>query len=168
MNFVSAICTRNQSPEPFVDLRKVRTLVDLVAELNIAELEVIEGGRKVRILKSAAATEVRLPAMQAQLSPSPSETALLPPAAVAPSACQEADERVFKSPMVGVFHRFPKAGSLPNVEVGSAVKKGDKVCMIKAMRLENAIEIDAAGVIKKILVEDGEPVEFGQPLFVVG
>jgi acetyl-CoA carboxylase biotin carboxyl carrier protein len=153
-----------------MDLRKLKTLIDLVAESDIAELEVTEGESKVRILKSSAAPQNQVVmmqphAMQAQQLPS-AAPAVAAAAVVAPVA--EPQGHVVKSPMVGTFYRCSAPGAAAYVEIGSSVKEGDTLCLIEAMKLMNEIDADISGVIKQILVENGQPVEFGQPLFVIG
>ncbi|MDY3331805.1 MAG: acetyl-CoA carboxylase biotin carboxyl carrier protein [Pelistega sp.] len=152
-----------------MDLRKLKTLIDLVAESGIAELEVTEGDGKVRIVKTqqatAAATYVAAPAPLAAAAP-------VAAAAPAPAAATVAAEpvvsgHIVKAPMVGTFYRAPNPSAPPFVEVGASVKEGQSLCIIEAMKLLNEIEADKTGVIKEILVENGEPVEFGQPLFVI-
>lgn len=156
-----------------MDLRKLKTLIDLVAESDIAELEVTEGESKVRIVKSGGAPQNQVvmmqpsPAMQQSAAPSPAPVSAAPVTNNAP-AVTEAQGHVVKSPMVGTFYRSSSPGSPPFVEVGSSVKEGDTLCIIEAMKLLNEIDADATGVIKQILVENGQPVEFGQPLFIIG
>lgn len=152
-----------------MDLRKLKTLIDLVAESDIAELEVTEGESKVRIVKSGGAQN------QVVMMPSsvPQYTAAAPAAApvataAAPAAAPEIQGHVVKSPMVGTFYRSSAPGAPAFVEVGATVKQGDTLCIIEAMKLLNEIDADTAGVIKEILVENGQPVEFGQPLFIIG
>lgn len=148
-----------------MDLRKLKTLIDLVAESGIAELEITEGDGKVRIVKFSETNQVTVP-MQTQVVP-----VAAAPAATAPSAPAEPAVpagHVVKAPMVGTFYRAPNPGAAPFVEVGQSIKEGDALCIIEAMKLLNEIEADKAGVIKEILVENGEPVEYGQPLFVIG
>lgn len=151
-----------------MDLRKLKTLIDLVAESDIAELEVTEGESKVRIVKSGAAPQNQMVMMQPHAhsqaaAPSPS------PQIVAPVAASiEPQGHIVKSPMVGTFYRSSAPGSPAFVEIGSAVKEGQTICIIEAMKLLNEIDADVSGVIKQILVENGQPVEFGQPLFVIG
>jgi acetyl-CoA carboxylase biotin carboxyl carrier protein len=152
-----------------MDLRKLKTLIDLVAESGIAELEITEGEGKVRIVKFAQGGQVgvmsgvqpypvapQAPVAAAEAAP------VVPPAPVVPQG------HAVKSPMVGTFYRSPNPGSPVFVEVGQSVKEGDPLCIIEAMKLLNEIEADKAGVIKEILVENGQPVEYGQPLFVIG
>ncbi|MGH8807181.1 MAG: acetyl-CoA carboxylase biotin carboxyl carrier protein [Noviherbaspirillum sp.] len=155
-----------------MDLRKLKTLIDLVAESDIAELEVTEGESKVRIVKSSGAPQSQVVMMQPQSMPH----AIAAPAVAAPHAASaplaivpaEPEGHIVKSPMVGTFYRASAPGNPPFVEVGSTVKEGDTLCIIEAMKLLNEIDADASGVIKQILVENGQPVEFGQPLFVIG
>lgn len=156
-----------------MDLRKLKTLIDLVAESDIAELEVTEGESKVRIVKSSVAPQSQVVMMQPQSMPqtvsAPAPMQAVPQAASAPVAVPaEPEGHIVKSPMVGTFYRSSAPGNPPFVEVGSTVKEGDTLCIIEAMKLLNEIDADASGVIKQILVENGQPVEFGQPLFVIG
>ncbi|RJF97770.1 acetyl-CoA carboxylase biotin carboxyl carrier protein [Noviherbaspirillum saxi] len=155
-----------------MDLRKLKTLIDLVAESDIAELEVTEGESKVRIVKSSGAPQSQVVMMQPQSMP---HTLSVPTAASAPQAAgapvaapAEPEGHIVKSPMVGTFYRASAPGNPPFVEIGATVKEGDTLCIIEAMKLLNEIDADASGVIKQILVENGQPVEFGQPLFVIG
>jgi acetyl-CoA carboxylase biotin carboxyl carrier protein len=153
-----------------MDLRKLKTLIDLVAESSIAELEVTEGESKVRIVKSSPAPQNQVVMMQPSAMPHPGNAAPAPvPAApAAAEAPTEPQGHVVKSPMVGTFYRASSPGAAPFIEVGSSVKAGDTICIIEAMKLLNEIDADASGVIKSILVENGQPVEYGQPLFVIG
>jgi len=152
-----------------MDLRKLKTLIDLVAESDIAELEVTEGESKVRIVKSSSAPQNQVLMMQPQAAPSlPSAAPAPAPSASTPPAVAEPQGHIVKSPMVGTFYRSSAPGSPPFVEVGAAVKDGDTLCIIEAMKLLNEIDSDVSGVIKQILVENGQPVEFGQPLFIIG
>ena len=153
-----------------MDLRKLKTLIDLVAESGIAEIEVTEGEDKVRIVKHpptvvAATPPALVPTVVA------GSAAPLPAAAAAPAAAEPAPEppagNIVKSPMVGTFYRSPSPGSKAFVELGQAVKPGDTLCIIEAMKLLNEIEADKSGTIKAVLVENGQPVEYGQPLFVI-
>ena len=149
-----------------MDLRKLKKLIDLVQESGISELEVTEGEEKVRIAKHYGA--VAAP-QQYYAAPPP-----VAPGAPAASAVNLDDEdelpegHVVKSPMVGTFYRSPSPGAEAFVQIGQAVKQGETLCIIEAMKLLNEIEADASGVVKAILVENGEPVEFGEPLFVIG
>ncbi|HCY62335.1 MAG TPA: acetyl-CoA carboxylase biotin carboxyl carrier protein [Oxalobacteraceae bacterium] len=150
-----------------MDLRKLKTLIDLVAESDIAELEVTEGESKVRIVKSGGAPQGQVVMMQPQAAQLPSPASAPAPAAAAP-AVAEIQGQVVKSPMVGTFYRASAPGAAPFVDVGSNVKEGDTLCIIEAMKLLNEIDTEFTGVVKQILVENGQPVEFGQPLFVIG
>ncbi len=148
-----------------MDLRKLKKLIDLVQESGIAELEITEGEEKVKIVKGGVVSVAPGPAPQP--APAAPEVRPAPPApAVEPESGQEG--HVIKAPMVGTFYRSPSPDAKPFVEVGQAVKEGDVVCIIEAMKLMNEIDADAAGVIKAILVENGQPVEYGQPLFILG
>jgi acetyl-CoA carboxylase biotin carboxyl carrier protein len=151
-----------------MDLRKLKTLIDLVAESGIAELEVTEGEDKVRIVKQPGALG------PAALANGPSLSAAAAPAlpagaavgATAPAA-EELKGHQVKSPMVGTFYRASGPGADPFVEVGDAIKPGDTLCIIEAMKLLNEIEAEVAGTVKEILVENGQAVEYGQVLFVI-
>ncbi|MFZ4873525.1 acetyl-CoA carboxylase biotin carboxyl carrier protein [Janthinobacterium sp. Mn2066] len=154
-----------------MDLRKLKTLIDLVAESDIAELEVTEGESKVRIVKSSAMPQNQMVMMQPQgmqAQYAPAAPAAAAPAAAAVVVAAEPTGHIVKSPMVGTFYRSSAPGSAAFVEVGSTVKEGDTLCIIEAMKLLNEIDSDKAGVVTQILVENGQPVEFGQPLFVIG
>jgi acetyl-CoA carboxylase biotin carboxyl carrier protein len=148
-----------------MDLRKLKKLIDLVQESGIAELEITEGEEKVKIVKGGAVSVAPGPA-SLPAPPAPEARAAPPAPAAEPEAGQEG--HVIKAPMVGTFYRSPSPDAKPFVEVGQAVKEGDVVCIIEAMKLMNEIDADAAGVIKAILVENGQPVEYGQPLFILG
>jgi len=152
-----------------MDLRKLKTLIDLVAESDIAELEVTEGESKVRIVKSSAMPQGQMmmmpQSMQQYAAPAGAAPAAAAPAVEIPA---EPTGTVVKSPMVGTFYRSSAPGSPAFVEVGANVKEGDTLCIIEAMKLLNEIDSDVAGVVTKILVENGQPVEFGQPLFIIG
>jgi acetyl-CoA carboxylase biotin carboxyl carrier protein len=151
-----------------MDLRKLKTLIDLVSESNVSELEITEAEGKVRIVKGGA------PMYQAaapQLAPSahgvpPGATAAAP-APAAPAVAVEPAGHTVKSPMVGTFYRAASPGAKAFIEIGSQVKEGDTVCIIEAMKILNEIEADKAGTITKILCENGQAVEYGQPLFVI-
>jgi acetyl-CoA carboxylase biotin carboxyl carrier protein len=147
-----------------MDLRKLKKLIDLVQESGIAELEITEGEEKVKIVKGGAVS-LMPGAMPAQ----PVERAAAP-ATPAPAAAPESGQEghVVKAPMVGTFYRSPSPDAKAFVEAGQAVKEGDTICIIEAMKLMNEIEADASGVVKAILVENGQPVEYGQPLFILG
>jgi acetyl-CoA carboxylase biotin carboxyl carrier protein len=154
-----------------MDLRKLKKLIDLVQDSGIAELEITEGEEKVRITSVmassqtvyAAAPQMMAPAM---LAPAPAVQAAVPPAEVAEPP--QAEGNAVKSPMVGTFYRSPSPNAKPFVEVGQSVKVGDTLCIIEAMKLMNEIESDVAGVVKAILIENGQPVEYGEALFIVG
>ncbi|PJX25761.1 acetyl-CoA carboxylase, biotin carboxyl carrier protein [Advenella sp. S44] len=148
-----------------MDLRKLKTLIDLVAESGIAELEITEGEGKVRIVKFSQTLQP-VAAVQPAAAPA-APAAAATPAAAAPATPAAPTGHVVKSPMVGTFYRAPNPSSPPFVEVGATVAEGDALCIIEAMKLLNEIEADKSGVIREILVENGEPVEFGQPLFVI-
>ena len=152
-----------------MDLRKLKTLIDLVAESDIAELEVTEGESKVRIVKSSAVGQgqmMMMPQQGVQQFAAPAPTAA--PVAAAPVVAPEPTGHVVKSPMVGTFYRSSAPGAAAFVEVGSNIKEGETLCIIEAMKLLNEIDADVSGVVTKILVENGQPVEFGQPLFIIG
>ena len=155
-----------------MDLRKLKTLIDLVAESDIEELEVTEGESKVRIVKSSATPQNQVVMMQPQAAYAQTLQAgaapVAPAAAAAPVAPAAPEGHIVKSPMVGTFYRSSAPGAPAFVEVGKEVKEGETICIIEAMKLLNEIDADKAGVIKQILVENGQPVEFGQPLFVIG
>jgi acetyl-CoA carboxylase biotin carboxyl carrier protein len=146
-----------------MDIRKVKKLIELLEESNIDEIEIKEGEESVRISRGSAA----------QMMPAPPAYAAAPPAAPAPAPVAQpvpeappepAGGHVIKSPMVGTFYRAPSPSSPPFAEVGQSVKAGDVVCIVEAMKMMNQIEADKSGTIEAILVEDGEPVEFEQPL----
>jgi len=153
-----------------MDLRKLKTLIDLVAESDIAELEVTEGESKVRIVKSSAMPQGQMMMMPQSMQQYAAHGQAPAPAAAAPviDIPAEPTGHVVKSPMVGTFYRSSSPGSPAFVEVGSSVKEGDTLCIIEAMKLLNEIDSDVSGVVSKILVENGQPVEFGQPLFIIG
>jgi acetyl-CoA carboxylase biotin carboxyl carrier protein len=148
-----------------VDLRKLKKLIELVQESGIAELEITEGEEKVRINRAG-------PVAQSMVSaPAAVPVAAAPAAAAAAEASREPavpEGHVVKSPMVGTFYRSASPGAKAFVELGQTVAQGDTLCIIEAMKLLNEIEADQAGTIKAILVENGQPVEYGQPLFVIG
>jgi acetyl-CoA carboxylase biotin carboxyl carrier protein len=153
-----------------MDLRKLKTLIDLVSESGISELEVTEGEGKVRIVKNAPPIYVQPPAayapqLTASVPAAPGEAA---PAAAAPAAASAALGHIVKSPMVGTFYRASSPGAEPFVKVGDTVTEGQTICIVEAMKLMNEIESDKAGVVKEVLVENGQGVEYGQPLFVIG
>ncbi|AAZ96135.1 acetyl-CoA biotin carboxyl carrier [Thiobacillus denitrificans ATCC 25259] len=148
-----------------MDLRKLKKLIDLVEASGIAELEITEGEEKVRIAKSIAGAPMMMQAPQVMQATLPAAAPAAAPAAVAEDAVPEG--HIVRSPMVGTFYRAPSPGSKNFAEVGQNVSAGDTLCIIEAMKLLNEIEADQGGVIKAILVENGQPVEYGEPLFVI-
>lgn len=151
-----------------MDLRKLKTLIELVENSGIAELELTEGEEHVRISRNVAPSQQFFSAAPQQhiVAAAPQAAAAPAPAAAAEPAVPEG--HVIKSPMVGSFYRASAPGAKPFVDVGQTVNAGDTLCIIEAMKLLNEIETDKAGVVKAILVENGQPVEFGQPLFIIG
>ncbi len=148
-----------------MDLRKLKALIELVQSSGISELEITEGEERVRINRTGV--PVAAPGMMMQAVPQQQMMAV-PAVAVATPVEPVEEGHIVKSPMVGTFYRSPSPGSPSFIEVGQTVSEGQTLCIIEAMKLLNEIESDAAGVVKKILVESGQPVEYGQPLFVVG
>jgi acetyl-CoA carboxylase biotin carboxyl carrier protein len=148
-----------------MDLRKLKKLIDLVQESGIGELEITEGEERVRISRHGPGAPVVM-AAQAPMVMAPA-TGPASSAPAAPEAPPAPTGHTLKSPMVGTFYRSPSPGAPSFVEVGQAVTKGQTLCIIEAMKLLNEIESDAAGTVKAILVENGQPVEYGQPLFVI-
>ena len=168
-----------------MDLRKLKKLIDLVQESGIGELEITEGEERVRIARGGAVSITPLAAPQPAAAPqvaaargatagtsaSPSVPASQPAAPATAAATEPApgsDGHIVKSPMVGTFYRAPSPEAKPFVTVGEAVKEGQTLCVIEAMKLMNEIESDASGIVKAILVENGQPVEYGQALFIIG
>ena len=156
-----------------MDLRKLKKLIDLVEESGIAELELTEGEEKVKISRQVEAQQI---APQYIQSPQFAAPPVIPQSPSEPSTSEQSDksatasrstEKHITSPMVGTFYRASSPDAGPFVEIGSTVKKGEILCIIEAMKILNEIESDKDGVIKKILIENGQPVEFGEPLFVV-
>lgn len=153
-----------------MDLRKLKKLIDLVQESGIAELEITEGEEKVRIsrVNQTAPTVVTVPAASqapVPLLPLPAQAAAV--AAAAPEAAEKIEGHVVKSPMVGTFYRAPSPGAKVFVDVGDKVAPGDTLCIIEAMKLLNEIEADQGGTVKECYVENGQPVEYGEPLFLI-
>jgi acetyl-CoA carboxylase biotin carboxyl carrier protein len=150
-----------------MDLRKLKKLIDLVQESGIAELEITEGEEKVKIVKGGRA----MPEVAAMLPAPTAAPAPAAPAGAAPPTPAEVPPKVeghaLKSPMVGTFYRAPSPGAKPFVEVGDTVKAGQTVCIIEAMKLLNEIEADKDGVVKAVLAENGQPVEYGEPLLAI-
>jgi len=157
-----------------MDLRKLKTLIDLVAESGISELEITEGEGKVRIVKGPTPmpqgymqAPMQMQPMPMQQAPAPAPAAAPAPAPVVDAAPPAETGHVVKSPMVGTFYRSANPNSPPFAEVGMQVKEGQTLCIVEAMKLMNEIESDKAGTVKAVLVENGQPVEYGQPLFVI-
>ena len=151
-----------------MDLRKLKTLIDLVSESNISELEITETEGKVRIVKGGpAAAPVQYVQTVATPAPAPAIAGAPAPAAAAPAAAPAITGHAVKSPMVGTFYRSSSPGAPAFVEIGSQVKEGDTLCIIEAMKILNEIEADKAGTITQILGENGQAVEYGQPLFII-
>ena len=155
-----------------MDLRKLKTLIDLVQQSGIAELEITEGEEKVRISRGGSGPQQAAPVQVYTLPPAVPATAGAPLAAGSPAAPPAEGEtlpegHVIRSPMVGTFYRSAAPGAKTFVEVGQAVKAGDTLCIIEAMKLLNEIEADQDGTVKAILAENGQPVEYGEPLFIL-
>lgn len=153
-----------------MDLRKLKKLIDLVEESGISELELTEGEEKVRISRTitGVAPVTQYVAAPAQAAPASAAPAAAPAPATASAPAPELEGKVVKSPMVGTFYRASSPDAKAFVDVGSSVNAGETVCIIEAMKLLNEIESEYAGVIKKIFVENGQPVEYGEPLFLIG
>ena len=157
------ICTFGR---PFMDLRKLKTLIDLVSDSNVSELEITEAEGKVRIVKSSGAPLVmQQPSVAMVAAPIAAPVAAAAPLADAAPAVETS--HAVKSPMVGTFYRSASPGAKPFVEVGDVVKEGETICIIEAMKILNEIETDKSGTVKKILCENGQAVEYGQPLFLI-
>ena len=151
-----------------MDLRKLKTLIDLVSESNVSELEITEAEGTVRIVKAVNNPVVAAPvAAPVAMVAAPAPAVVVPATAPVPAAPPEVVGHVAKSPMVGTFYRASSPGAKSFVEVGSVVKEGDAICIIEAMKILNEIEADASGTITQILVDNGQAVEFGQPMFVI-
>jgi acetyl-CoA carboxylase biotin carboxyl carrier protein len=152
-----------------MDIRKIKKLIELVEESGIAELEITEGEESVRIHRGGAhAAPMHYQAAPMQMAPAPAPAAPAPaPAAAEPAAEPELSGHIVRSPMVGTFYAAPAPGASDFVSVGQQVKAGDTLCIVEAMKMMNQIEADKGGVVKQILVENGEPVEFDQPLFII-
>ena len=150
-----------------MDLRKLKTLIDLVSESNVSELEITEAEGKVRIVKGGGAMPMvaygpaQMAAPMVQSAPAAAPVAAVPAAPAVPSG------HVVKSPMVGTFYRSPSPGAKPFVEIGSQIKEGETICIIEAMKILNEIEADKSGTVVQMLSDNGEAVEYGQPLFVI-
>ena len=150
-----------------MDLRKLKTHIDLVSESNVSELEITEAEGTVRIVKAVNNPVVAAPVAAPVAMVAAPAPAVVPATAPAPAAPAEVVGHVVKSPMVGTFYRASSPGAKSFVEVGSVVKEGDAICIIEAMKILNEIEADASGTITQILVDNGQAVEFGQPMFVI-
>lgn len=151
-----------------MDLRKLKTLIDLVSESNVSELEITEAEGKVRIVKGGPAAAQAYAAPVAMPAPAIAAAAPAPAAAApAPAAPEAAKGHIVKSPMVGTFYRASSPGAKSFVEIGAQVKEGETICIIEAMKILNEIEADKGGTITQILCENGQAVEYGQPLFVI-
>lgn len=153
-----------------MDLRKLKTLIDLVSESNISELEITEADGKVRIVKSDGAVAVPMMMQMPAAAPAAAPVAAAAPAApvaAAPAAPAVETGHIVTSPMVGTFYRASGPNAKPFAEIGQQIKEGEAICIIEAMKIMNEIDSDFSGTITKILCENGQPVEFGQPLFVI-
>lgn len=153
-----------------MDLRKLKTLIDLVSESNVSELEITEADGKVRIVKQSAAPAMVMPAptyVNAPAATAAPAAAATPAAAPTPPAEATVTGHVVKSPMVGTFYRASNPGAKPMADIGTVVKKGQSVCIIEAMKIMNEIESDVDGTVTKVLVDNGQAVEYGQPLFII-
>jgi acetyl-CoA carboxylase biotin carboxyl carrier protein len=154
-----------------MDLRKIKTLIDLVSESNVAELEITEAEGTVRIVKSlplgAPATGAQVYAAPQAIAPAPAATPAAPEAVAAPAVAPISSNHILKSPMVGTFYNTPSPDAKPFVAVGDAVKQGQTICIIEAMKILNEIEADKSGTVVKLLAENAQGVEFGQPLFEI-
>lgn len=154
-----------------MDIRKIKKLIELLEESNIGELEIKEGEESVRIARNSGTVQYVNAPMQGY-APAPAQQAAAPapaaaPVTAAPVAAAAPTGHSIKSPMVGTYYSAASPGSAPFIEVGKAVKVGDVICIIEAMKMMNQIQADKAGVIEAILVQDGNPVEFDQPLVII-
>ena len=147
-----------------MDIRKVKKLIELLEQSGVAEIEISEGEESIRISR---ASTVQVSAPAAAPAPMPAPTASAPAAAAEPTAAEEPSGHSVRSPMVGTFYEASSPGAKPFVQVGDRVNLGDTLCIIEAMKLMNQIEADKAGVIKAVLAENGQPVEFDEPLFII-
>ncbi|MBP7932219.1 MAG: acetyl-CoA carboxylase biotin carboxyl carrier protein [Comamonas sp.] len=147
-----------------MDLRKLKTLIDLVSESNVSELEITEAEGKVRIVKSAGVVQQFVAAAPAAAAPAAAPAA---PVAELPAPPAAVVGHQVKSPMVGTFYRASAPGAKPFIEIGAQVKEGDVLCIIEAMKILNEIEADKTGTVTRVLAENGQAVEYGQPLFVI-
>jgi acetyl-CoA carboxylase biotin carboxyl carrier protein len=149
-----------------MDLRKLKTLIDLVSDSNVSELEITEAEGKVRIVKSMGVAAPLVLQQAAPVMAAPVAVAAAP-VTEAPVVAEAASGHAVKSPMVGTFYRSSSPGSAPFIQIGSVVKEGDTLCIIEAMKILNEIESDKSGTVTQILCENGQAVEYGQPLFIV-
>ncbi|HEB99042.1 MAG TPA: acetyl-CoA carboxylase biotin carboxyl carrier protein [Thiotrichales bacterium] len=150
-----------------MDIRKVKKLIELLEESGVAEIEIHEGEESVRISRHPSGVAAPVPPPTQIVAPAPAPVSATEPAPISDSVPDVPAGHTVDSPMVGTFYRAPSPGAPPFVEVGQSVQVGDTLCIIEAMKMLNQIEADKAGVIKAILVENAEPVEYGQPLFVI-
>ncbi len=152
-----------------MDIRKIKKLIELLDESGVAEIEIKEGEESVRISRNTVGGSMVMPAQVAMppMATAPMQTAPEVSAEPAPSKESVVEGHTVNSPMVGTFYRAPSPGANPFVEVGQSVASGDTLCIIEAMKMLNQIEADKSGVVKAILVENGQPVEFGQPMFII-
>jgi acetyl-CoA carboxylase biotin carboxyl carrier protein len=151
-----------------MDLRKLKTLIDLVSDSNVSELEITEAEGKVRIVKSMGVAQPVAMQQSTPVAAVPVVAApIVAPVEAAPVVAAAPAGHAVKSPMVGTFYRSSSPGSAPFIQIGSVVKEGDTLCIIEAMKILNEIESDKAGTVTQILCENGQAVEYGQPLFIV-
>jgi acetyl-CoA carboxylase biotin carboxyl carrier protein len=150
-----------------MDIRKVKKLIELLEESDVAEIEIHEGEESVRISRHGSVPVAAAPVAMPQAPAAAPQPAAAAPAPAAEEASEEIQGHAVKSPMVGTFYRSPSPGSKPFIEVGQQVSAGDTLCIIEAMKILNQIESDKSGTVKQILVENGEPVEYNEPLFVI-
>ncbi len=150
-----------------MDIRKVKKLIELLEESDVAEIEIHEGEESVRISRNSSTAAVAIP-MQAAAAPAPAAPATAAGTPAAEPAAAEPEGHIIRSPMVGTFYRSPSPTSKPFVEEGASVSAGETLCIIEAMKILNQIESDKSGKVTQILVENGQPVEYNQPLFVIG
>ena len=152
-----------------MDLRKLKTLIDLVSESNVSELEITEAEGKVRIVKAGAAPMMVMHQPGMSMMPTPNQAPMMAssPVATAEAPAAEPAGHAVKSPMVGTFYRASSPEAVPFVEVGSVIKEGDTICIIEAMKILNEIEADKSGTVTRLLTENGQAVEYGQPLFII-
>ena len=150
-----------------MDIRKVKKLIELLEESDVAEIEIHEGEESVRISRTSSAAPAMMSAPMA-VHATPSAAPAAAPAAAAPAAPKEPEGHVIRSPMVGTFYRAPSPGAKPFVVEGQSVSSGETLCIIEAMKILNQIESDKSGKVIEILVENGQPVEYNEPLFVIG